>query len=67
MSITPEQQAKTYVYLAADPAVQEITGGYFDENNKQVRSNQKSYNRETWKKLWNVSEKLAGINKTSTI
>jgi NAD(P)-dependent dehydrogenase (short-subunit alcohol dehydrogenase family) len=61
MSITPEQQAKTYVYLAADPTVQDITGGYFDEKNRQVRSNQNSYDRKTWKKLWEVSEKLAGI------
>jgi NAD(P)-dependent dehydrogenase (short-subunit alcohol dehydrogenase family) len=61
MSITPERQAETYVYLAADPDVQNITGGYWDENNQQVRSNQKSYNRETWKKLWNESERLAGL------
>lgn len=61
MSITPEQQAETYVYLAADPEVQEISGGYWDENNKQVRSNQNSYNRETWKRLWDESEKLAGM------
>ncbi len=61
MSITPERQAQTYVYLAADPAVQQITGGYWDENNRQVRSNAKSYNQETWQKLWNVSESLAGI------
>ena len=58
MSITPERQAQTYVYLAADPAVQEISGGYWDENNQQVRSNQKSYNRETWKRLWGESERL---------
>jgi NAD(P)-dependent dehydrogenase (short-subunit alcohol dehydrogenase family) len=61
MSITPERQAQTYVYLAADPAVQQITGGYWDENNRQVRSNAKSYNQETWQKLWKVSESLAGI------
>jgi NAD(P)-dependent dehydrogenase (short-subunit alcohol dehydrogenase family) len=61
MSITPERQAETYVYLAADPDVQMITGGYWDENNKQVRSNQNSYNREIWKKLWKESERLAGI------
>lgn len=36
MSITTERQAETYVYLAADPAVQNITGGYWDENNRQV-------------------------------
>jgi NAD(P)-dependent dehydrogenase (short-subunit alcohol dehydrogenase family) len=61
MSISPEQQARTYVYLAADPSVREISGGYFDENNRQVLSNKNSYNRETWKKLWNVSEKLSAI------
>ena len=61
MSITPERQAQTYVYLAADPAVQEVTGGYWDENNRQVRSNAKSYDQETWKKLWDVSARLAGV------
>lgn len=61
MAITPERQAETYVYLAADPAVQEVTGGYWDENNQPVRSNAKSYNRETWKKLWDVSHRMAGI------
>jgi len=64
MSITPERQAETYVYLAADPKVQNISGGYWDENNKQVRSNQNSYNRETWKRLWHESERLAGMRKS---
>ncbi len=63
MSITPERQAETYVYLAADPAVETITGGYWDENNKQVRSNKKSYQQATWKKLWDESERLAGLKK----
>ena len=61
MAITPERQAETYVYLAADPAVQDITGGYWDENNQQVRSNAKSYDRETWKRLWEVSSRMTGI------
>jgi hypothetical protein len=64
MSITPERQAETYVYLAADPAVQNVTGGYWDEHNRQVRSNGKSYNRKTWDRLWRETERLAGI-KTS--
>ncbi|NMC85813.1 MAG: SDR family oxidoreductase [Anaerolineaceae bacterium] len=63
MSITPEQQAQTYVYLAAAPEVQEITGGYWDENNQQVRSNRKSYNRQTQERLWAESERLAGIQR----
>jgi NAD(P)-dependent dehydrogenase (short-subunit alcohol dehydrogenase family) len=61
MAITPERQAETYVYLAADPDVQNITGGYWDENNKQVRSNRNSYRQETWKRLWDESARLANI------
>jgi NAD(P)-dependent dehydrogenase (short-subunit alcohol dehydrogenase family) len=61
MSITPERQAETYVYLAADPEVQDISGKYWDEHNRQVRSSRKSYNRATWDKLWRESERLAGI------
>lgn len=64
MSITPERQAETYVYLAADPAVGNITGGYWDENNRQVSSNRNSYNKDTWKQLWNETEQLAGIQVT---
>lgn len=62
MAISPERQAETYVYLAADPAVANISGGYWDENNRQVRSNRNSYNRETWKRLWRESERLAGLS-----
>lgn len=61
MAVTPERQAETYVYLAADPAVADISGGYWDENNRQVRSNGKSYNRDTWQRLWDVSARLAGL------
>lgn len=63
MALTPERQAETYVYLALDPAVQSISGGYWDENNRQVRSNANSYNRETWQRLWEVSSLLTGVAK----
>jgi len=62
-SITPERQAETYLYLAADPKVAEVTGKYWDENNKQVESNKNSYNTETWNRLWNESAKLARIGR----
>lgn len=61
LAIPPEKQAETYVYLATSPEMEGITGGYWDENNKQVKSNANSYKRETWKRLWEVSEKLAGL------
>lgn len=57
-SLTPEEMARTYVYLAADPAVGQVTGGYWDEHNQQVRSNPNSYKRETWQRLWQVTEGL---------
>jgi NAD(P)-dependent dehydrogenase (short-subunit alcohol dehydrogenase family) len=63
MAITPAQQAETYVYLAADPSIQNTTGAYWDENNQQVKSNRNSYNQQTWTRLWNESERLAGIRK----
>ena len=61
-AITPEQQAGTYVYLAADKSVENISGGYWDENNHLVKSNKNSYNLTTWKKLRNVTNKMAGIS-----
>jgi len=61
MAITPERQADTYVFLAADPQVQNVTGVYWDENNQQVKSNANSYNRETQARLWMETERLAGI------
>ena len=58
MSITPARMAETYVFLASDPAAGQISGKLWDESNKQVKSNRNSYDRETWKRLWQASEKL---------
>jgi len=58
MALTPERMARTYVYLAADPAVREVTGGYWDEHNQQVKSNPNSYNRETRQRLWQATEEM---------
>ncbi len=41
-SITPEQMAKTYTYLATDPNLVGVTGQYFDEKNQTVESNKYS-------------------------
>jgi hypothetical protein len=55
-AITPEKMAETYLYLAASPEVQGVTGRYWDENNHQVRSSKNSYDESAWKRLWEVSE-----------
>ncbi|NUM43717.1 MAG: SDR family oxidoreductase [Anaerolineales bacterium] len=57
-AMTPEKMAETYVWLAADPAVANTTGGYFDAPNVPVKANKNAYNRETQKRLWEVSEKM---------
>lgn len=57
-SMTPEKMAETYVWLAADPTVAKLTGGYFDAPNTPVKANANAYNRETQKRLWEVSAQL---------
>ncbi len=37
-SITPQEMAKTYTYLATSPEVAGVTGKYFDEKNQEVSS-----------------------------
>lgn len=58
-AMTPEKMAETYTWLAADPALQEVSGGYWDAPNVPVKANKNAYNQETWKKLWEATEKLA--------
>ena len=60
-AMTPEKMAETYVWLAADPALNEVTGGYWDAPSVPVKANKNAYNRETQKRLWDVSAKLANL------
>ena len=57
-ALTPEKMAETYVWLAADPALNDVTGGYWDAPNTPVKANKNAYNRETQKRLWTVTEEL---------
>jgi NAD(P)-dependent dehydrogenase (short-subunit alcohol dehydrogenase family) len=45
-SITPEEMARTYTYLATSDAVRHVTGKYFDENNHQVNSNAYTHDQD---------------------
>ncbi len=60
-SITPEQMAKTYVWLAADPIVEQKTGGYWDAPGVEVKANKNAYDRSIQKSLWDISAELAGV------
>jgi NAD(P)-dependent dehydrogenase (short-subunit alcohol dehydrogenase family) len=57
-ALTPEKMAETYVWLAADPALKDVTGGYWDAPNTPVKANKNAYNRETQQRLWNSTKKL---------
>lgn len=59
--ITPEEMAKTYVYVATAPELEGVTGKYFDEHGKEVNSSKRSYDETVWKKLWDVSEELTKV------
>lgn len=57
-ALTPEKMAETYTWLAADPALENTTGGYWDAPQKPVKANKNAYNEQTQKKLWDATEAL---------
>ncbi|MFX1366732.1 MAG: SDR family oxidoreductase [Promethearchaeota archaeon] len=56
-AISVKKGAKTSIYLASSPEVQGITGKYFVKC-EPVDSSEASYNLETQKRLWELSEHL---------
>lgn len=59
--ITPERGARTSIHLASSPRVSGVTGKYF-WGHRAVRSSRASYNLETARRLWEVSEQLCGLD-----
>jgi retinol dehydrogenase 14 len=58
--ITPEQGADTIVYLAANPAVEGQTGGYY-ERNRRVSPSAIGQDDAAAKELWTRSAALVGL------
>ncbi|NVM02503.1 MAG: SDR family oxidoreductase [Candidatus Helarchaeota archaeon] len=58
--ISPEEGAKTTIYLATSSEVENVTGKYF-ENLKAKKSSRRSYEKDSQQKLWELSEKLTGL------
>jgi NAD(P)-dependent dehydrogenase (short-subunit alcohol dehydrogenase family) len=54
---TPEDGAKTSVYLASSPTVAGVTGRYFVKC-EATRSNAASYDEASWVRLWDVSDAM---------
>jgi NAD(P)-dependent dehydrogenase (short-subunit alcohol dehydrogenase family) len=60
----PEEGADTVVYLAASPEVSGVSGKYFT-NRREARSSPASCDRTTARRLWEVSERLTGLEAVS--
>lgn len=57
---TPEQGARTAVYLASDPAAANVTGEYFKDD-RPARSSEASQDRDAARRLWEISARLTGL------
>jgi NAD(P)-dependent dehydrogenase (short-subunit alcohol dehydrogenase family) len=60
--ISPEKGAETPLYVAISPDVEGVSGKFFSSK-KEKESSQESYNKEVAAKLWDVSMKLAGLQR----
>jgi NAD(P)-dependent dehydrogenase (short-subunit alcohol dehydrogenase family) len=63
-SLTPEQGARTVVYLASSPDVETVTGKYFVRE-REVASDPVSYDQAAARRLWEVSEEMTGLSSTN--
>lgn len=59
-AITPEKGAQTNIYLASSPEVKGMSGLYW-QHSKAVASSEASYDEDAAKTLWDISERLTGI------
>jgi NAD(P)-dependent dehydrogenase (short-subunit alcohol dehydrogenase family) len=58
--LTPEQGARTSIYLASSPEVEKVSGKYFVRSTA-VRSSRASYSVADARRLWEVSEELVRL------
>jgi NAD(P)-dependent dehydrogenase (short-subunit alcohol dehydrogenase family) len=57
---SPEEGAKTVVYLASSPEVEGVTGEYFVDR-EPVRAAGETYDEEKARRLWEISEEMTGL------
>jgi NAD(P)-dependent dehydrogenase (short-subunit alcohol dehydrogenase family) len=62
--IKPEEGARTSIYLASSPDLENVSGKYF-ESGRRVRSSPLSYDSALQEKFWKMSEKLVASLKNS--
>lgn len=63
--LSPRDGARTSIYLAASPDVSGVTGKYF-EKCAERRSSTLSHDVASARRLWEISEKLCGVESVNT-
>ena len=58
--ISPEEGARTGVYLATSPDVEGVTGKFFIKE-KAIASDPATYGDETARRLWEISAEMTGL------
>ncbi len=54
-ALSPQEMAETYTYLATSDEVSSVTGKYFDQKRKPVKSNKYTYQTENIEKVMNLT------------
>jgi NAD(P)-dependent dehydrogenase (short-subunit alcohol dehydrogenase family) len=57
LAISPQRGAETSIYLASSPALEDVTGQYFDKQ-RPAKSSPASYDVAAQRRLWEISEQL---------
>ncbi len=60
-ALTPEDGAKTTVFVATDPSLSGVSGKYFREC-RESETSARSHDPAVARRLWEISEKLAGVS-----
>jgi NAD(P)-dependent dehydrogenase (short-subunit alcohol dehydrogenase family) len=60
---SPENGARTQIYLASSPEVEGVTGKYFIDS-KEARSSAESHDATVARRLWEVSAQMTGLPAT---
>jgi retinol dehydrogenase-12 len=58
--LTPEKGARTTLHLAMSPEVEGVTGRYFSSS-REVRPTKAALDEATARRLWEISERLCGL------
>jgi NAD(P)-dependent dehydrogenase (short-subunit alcohol dehydrogenase family) len=65
--MTPERAARSSIYMASSPDVDNLNGKYINFRKKVVRSSPVSYDEAVGEQLWSVTAKLVGLEQKNLI